>query len=180
MIYAHIHEFLSDVDHRELRASALDQTFHTKDPRGGPDDGDRPGLRAAGICFDWDGFTRFHELAGTAIEEWVEKIDASIMPGHPHWPNDVQLTRTGDGGFFGVHKDAEYPGVTGGIVSYVYYLGDQATFTGGELEFVNGTVVKPVDNSLVIFPGTEPHQVLPVSGATAIRLTINGYYGISS
>lgn len=126
---------------------------------------DRPGLRSAAICKEWDGFAVFL---------------AAARGRHPLFeqpPFEIQATRMGDGESFGAHRDALYGRADDdqGLTTFVYYVGDQASFTGGRL-FVDGEAVEPVDNSLVLFDGLVDHSIELIHGDDARRLTINGDY----
>lgn len=48
------------------------------------------------------------------------------------------------------------------IYNYIIFLNDD--FTGGELEFENGIIIKPKKGSLVYFNNNEKHRVLPCIG----------------
>lgn len=96
------------------------------------------------------------------------------LPSHAR-PHRMQVVKNIAGGFFGKHTDAEYPDMPGRKVGFVYYLGCRDTFTGGELTFAGGSV-EPMDDSLVVLDGSEPHWVTPVVGTDALRLTIAGHF----
>ena len=49
------------------------------------------------------------------------------------------------------------------IHNYIIFLNDD--FTGGELEFENGIIIKPSKGSLVYFNNNERHRVLPCIGS---------------
>lgn len=90
----------------------------------------------------------------------------------------VELTLMQAFGHFQRHVDGDYLETPGPKVSFVYYVGDRTSFTGGELKFKSHTtIVEPADNSLVVFKGDEQaHEVLPVRGEQARRLTVNGWF----
>lgn len=87
------------------------------------------------------------------------------------------------GCFYGWHRDV--PGAHAGepgerVLSFVYYLhSTPKLFSGGELEFQDGTLVSPDNDRLVIFPSEQRHQVRLVEcwapGVTHGRFTINGW-----
>lgn len=149
-------DFLDAETHTALRAAA-DQAAWIRD--------DRPKFRSAAICTEWDGFALF--LARAAER-------------HPIFRRplfEVQLTRMVDGESFGAHQDAQYGAEddSAALTTFVYYLGDKVTFTGGRL-LAGDDAVEPVDNSLVLFDGLAPHSIELIQGLGARRLTINGCY----
>lgn len=125
---------------------------------------DQPNFRKAAICTEWDGFALFFEAASKRLD---------LFDGPPF---EVQLTRMVDGEFLGVHQDAQYGGDDSApLTTFVYYMGDRASFTGGRL-LMGDDAVEPVDNSLVIFDGLANHAIEPLQGRDAQRFTINGCY----
>jgi hypothetical protein len=83
---------------------------------------------------------------------------------------DVELCAQAynDGSAFGLHADATAGGPNWQRrVSGLYYLhGTPKTFSGGDLAIYDGNgrrhLVPPDHNSIVFFPRTSPHEVLPV------------------
>jgi len=108
---------------------------------------------------------------------------------------DVQVTASNDGDFFKVHQDnskVEPVDIHLRELSYVHYFyAEPKSFTGGQLRIYgsengefNGTATKgktivPRQNTLVLFPSSADHEVLPVkcpSGKFAnSRFTVNGW-----
>ena len=70
------------------------------------------------------------------------------------------------GSHFNWHDDA--PGPDGGLVptrriTFTYYMHTEPKlFSGGELEFIDGTTVEPKNNRLVLFHPIQQHRVRPV------------------
>ena len=107
---------------------------------------------------------------------------------------ECQLTAHGDGDFFGVHTDSGGPEVMTRMVSFVYYFAMRPdAFTGGDLRLYDNverdgfyhpaatyTTIEPCDNSVVFFPSTLFHEVLPVrsngAGLDGQRFTVNGWF----
>lgn len=78
------------------------------------------------------------------------------------------------GSYFTWHDDV--PGEDGRIVpsrrlTFVYYLhSDPKMFSGGELEFLDGTTVEPKNNRLCMFHPAQQHRVRPVECWSAALL----------
>ena len=108
--------------------------------------------------------------------------------GRPRWPNWVtsafplgriepQITASNDGDYFRLHQDGG-PDDTREI-SFVYFLhSEPRRFSGGELRILTETV-PPCGDTLVLFPSTSPHEVLPLSLPSRAfadsRFTVNGW-----
>jgi len=109
---------------------------------------------------------------------------------------DVQLTASNDGDFFKVHQDngmVEPLDVLRRELTFVHYFNrEPKAFSGGQLRFydveeglVEGTTEKrlrtimPTQNTLVLFPSSYCHEVLPVKCPTRkfahSRFTANGW-----
>jgi hypothetical protein len=106
-----------------------------------------------------------------------------------------QLTVHGDGDFFSRHVDENHPGTNGSrVITFVYYCNvEPKAFTGGTLrvhgqpEAAAGVLdsyieIEPRANSIVFFPATTSHEVLPVlsdhPGAAGLRWTVNGWFRV--
>jgi hypothetical protein len=108
-----------------------------------------------------------------------------------------QLTAHGDGDFFSRHVDENDPGTNGSrVITFVYYCNlEPKEFSGGELRLqcrqgaddaprtLDAYVeVDPRVNSIVFFPATTSHEVMPVSttadGPTGLRFTVNGWFRV--
>ncbi len=106
---------------------------------------------------------------------------------------DIQLTASNDGDFFKVHQDNSSEEITGREISFVYYFhSEPKAFTGGQLKLYNsqdGAVqqskkrtaqtITPRQNTLVLFPSSYDHEVLPVRCQSRkfvdSRFTVNGW-----
>jgi hypothetical protein len=79
---------------------------------------------------------------------------------------EVTATLHHHGGHFTWHDDV--PGYTGEVVpsrriSFAYYLhAEPKMFSGGELEFLDGTLVEPKNNRVAMFHPVQQHRVRPV------------------
>jgi len=107
-----------------------------------------------------------------------------------------QLTVHTDGDFFTRHLDENNPWTDGcRMITFVYYFSaEPKLFEAGQLRLydtvedgngVSGpadsyTEIEPVANSIVFFPSSTYHEVVPVralgEGPGAIRCTVNGWY----
>lgn len=124
-----------------------------------------------------------HELTGrlrTAAPEWAEKCGIpQFAPGRV----ELELTSSGDGDFFRVHRDDATFGSR--VLSYVcFFHSEPRAFSGGELHLYLGDqrreiVIAPTRGLLVAFRSSLQHEVRSVylsSRALAdSRLTLNGW-----
>jgi excisionase family DNA binding protein len=109
---------------------------------------------------------------------------------------DIQLTASNDGDFFKVHQDnssAEPLDIPLREISYVYYFHTEPkSFSGGQLRLYNShngkvqhsgkrtaETITPRQNTLVLFPSSQDHEVLPVKCPSRkfinSRFTVNGW-----
>src|SRR5690349_734524 len=109
---------------------------------------------------------------------------------------DIQVTASNDGDFFKVHQDnsSEDPvDIHRREVSFVYYFHTEPkAFTGGQLKLYNSQdgevqeakkrtaqTITPRQNTLVLFPSSYDHEVLPVRCPSrkfvSSRFTVNGW-----
>ncbi|HEV7682473.1 MAG TPA: 2OG-Fe(II) oxygenase [Pyrinomonadaceae bacterium] len=109
---------------------------------------------------------------------------------------DVQITASNDGDFFKVHRDnssVEPLDIPLREVTYVYYFHTEPkAFSGGQLSLYNSKdgevensgeqsvkTITPRQNTLVLFPSSYDHEVLPVRCPTGkfadSRFTVNGW-----
>jgi Rps23 Pro-64 3,4-dihydroxylase Tpa1-like proline 4-hydroxylase len=109
---------------------------------------------------------------------------------------DIQVTASNDGDFFKVHQDnssAEPSDIPRREISYVYYFhSEPKAFSGGQLKLYNSQngevkhskkktaeTITPRQNTLVLFPSSYDHEVLPVRCPSRkfinSRFTINGW-----
>lgn len=104
---------------------------------------------------------------------------------------DMQLTRHGDGDHLSLHSDCG-PGSPRRRLTYVYYFHRQPRgFQGGDLlmpdddragsrmAVLRYTRLRPIHNSMVLFPSERPHEVTRVSCASPDpldgRLAVHGW-----
>lgn len=109
---------------------------------------------------------------------------------------DIQVTASNDGDFFKVHQDnsSEDPvDINRRELSFVYYFyAEPKAFTGGQLKLYNSQdgdvqpakkriaqTITPRQNSIVLFPSSYDHEVLPVRCPSrkfaSSRFTVNGW-----
>jgi Rps23 Pro-64 3,4-dihydroxylase Tpa1-like proline 4-hydroxylase len=194
--HLHLDGFLTGDEHDELlefvRAHEPDLITSTVNPAGSTDYEVDPGYRRSRVLYD---------LAGVRAA-----FDARLEALLPHLRKELglgwfsldrieaQLTAHGDGDFFGVHTDSGGPEVATRMVTFVYYFAMRpGAFTGGELRIYDNVerdgfyhpadtfiTVAPRDNSIVFFPSTSFHEVLPVAtageGLDHQRFTVNGWF----
>lgn len=110
---------------------------------------------------------------------------------------DIQVTASNDRDFFKVHNDNGHndpPEIPRREISFVHYFNaEPKAFTGGHLRFYNSQdgliessddrrvrTIIPRQNTLVLFPSSYSHEVLPVSCPTGkfahSRFTANGWF----
>lgn len=98
---------------------------------------------------------------------------------------ESQVTAHANGDYFKIHTDKNDQHCSHRVISYVYYFHIKPkSFEGGELalysdcEKSNRVLITPDNNTLVCFPSTTWHEVLPVAGNSAFdscRFTVNGW-----
>lgn len=144
-------------------------------------DVDRDGRRPnTSVCIDkyWDGFEYFWDLAGEKLlevgdEVWPEAMTERAIKA-------IELTRMTEGAYFAAHNDAPSHDPYAPVFTFLYYIGDADSFTGGEHFHQGGNnkveLYEPKDNCLMMYRGTDIHGVLPIMGKSAVRYTINGYF----
>ena len=109
---------------------------------------------------------------------------------------DIQVTASNDRDFFKVHNDNGHddpPDIPRREISFVHYFNSEPkAFTGGHLRFYDSQdgliessderrvrTIIPRQNTLVLFPSSYSHEVLPVSCPTGkfahSRFTANGW-----
>jgi excisionase family DNA binding protein len=110
---------------------------------------------------------------------------------------DIQITASNDGDFFKVHQDnskVEPEDISRRVVSFVHYFNSEPkAFTGGQLRFYDADdgviesskekrmmTITPSQNTLVLFPSSYSHEVLPVRCPSRkfanSRFTANGWF----
>jgi Rps23 Pro-64 3,4-dihydroxylase Tpa1-like proline 4-hydroxylase len=120
------------------------------------------------------------------------------LPKEEELTFECQITAHTDGGYYVVHNDNSDPTTKHRLFSYVFYFKlDGAEFFGGDLKLyadlrasvreasdLDYLLIKPDDNSLVVFPSNIPHEVMltrvPSGRFTDSRFTVNGWVGTST
>jgi hypothetical protein len=160
----------------------------------GSDDGARDDtFRRSRVDMDLDGIWPLFEDHLTGLLPHVRKeldIDRFELGAI-----ERQLTVHGEGDFFSRHVDENHPGTNDSrAITFVYYCHHEPkAFSGGELR-LHGRAderagaldcyvdIEPRPNSIVFFPATTSHEVMPVSsaaaGPTGLRFTVNGWFRV--
>ena len=192
----HLDDFLTTQEHAELRQFVRDHeadlVTSTVNPAGRTDYAVDNDFRRSRVLYDIDKISPMFSTRLEALLPHVRKevdLDWFILDRI-----ESQLTAHGDGDFFGVHTDSGAPDVLTRIVSFVYYFALRPdAFTGGNLRVYDNverdgfyhpadtfTTIEPRDNSIVFFPSTLFHEVLPVQtdgdGLDDQRFTVNGWF----
>jgi len=118
---------------------------------------------------------RAAQIAGEAIMR-SEEIRNFVFPKRVAAP---LLARYDAGMTYGVHADSAFLPVPGGPlrsdVSGTLWLGDPASYEGGELRIHLGTeavTIKGEPGSMILYPSTTLHEVTPVrSGQRLVAIT---------
>jgi hypothetical protein len=167
-----INNFLDKQTHQYLRELCDDAHFNAKN------DVNRSGLRPnAEVCLDFAGFDTFWSWASGLLLD-TGNLDLPEAMTEKKWRH-IELTRMRDGSYFATHNDAPAHNPYAPCFTFLYFIGDRKTFTGGEhFHFVDDSpLVMPLaDNTLLMYNGSDLHGVLPIEGVRANRLTINGYF----
>ena len=160
----------------------------------GPDSASDPSYRKSLVLYNLGEYTsmikdRLLNLLPTALTTF----DREAFPiSHL----DIQLTASNHGDFFKVHQDnsSEDPvDIHRREISFVYYFHTEPkSFTGGQLKLYNSEngevqqskkqtaqTITPRQNTLVLFPSSYDHEVLPVRCPSrkfvSSRFTVNGW-----
>lgn len=134
--------------------------------------------RSSTVCFDFP-FSLMQMELGQILEPALQSL--SMLP-FPIEGVEFQMTASGDGDFYKLHRDNGDESCANRILTFCYYCSrSPIPFTGGEL-VVHGherVVVQPEPNSLVIFASSHEHEVLSVSSSGQwedSRFTVNGWF----
>lgn len=135
----------------------------------------------------------FRSLMADRVRQALPEVLARLeLPTFPVDEVEVQLTRTGHGGFFRMHTDNDHNALSGRVVTFVYFCHrTPKRFGGGELclydtvrldgQVTTGSarVVVPEQNMAVFFPSALMHEVKPVDCSARRfgdgRFTLNGW-----
>lgn len=129
----------------------------------------------------------FLEHLKGALEPAMSRLG---MKPFPIGDIEIQVTASGDGDFYRMHRDADSRSTR--ILTFVYFFHlEPRGFSGGELRIfddrrVSGHahadsshLVSPRQDTLVLFPSRSPHELLPVRVPSQRfsdhRFTINGW-----
>lgn len=191
-------DFLTKSELRRLTKYVLtheaDFTASTVIPDGVPDPASDPSYRKSRVLYELEEY-------GTLVKDRLldllpEALKAFNREAFPLDKIDTQITASNDGDFFKVHQDnssIEPWDIPLRELSFVHYFhSEPKAFSGGQLRIYdseNGAVrnsekrrartITPRQNTLVLFPSSYDHEVLPVRCPTArfanSRFTVNGW-----
>lgn len=173
MTVVRFENFLSKHYHEHLRWLCDKAVFDATN------DVDRSGLRPnAEACLEWDGFDLFGLQALTTLWRFGDEMWPEAMTQRS-WRH-IELTRMYEGSYFAQHNDAPAHDPYAPVFTFLYYIGDDDSFDGGEHFHRNEDgridLYPATDNCLMMYRGTDIHGVLPLIGECATRYTINGYF----
>lgn len=120
----------------------------------------------------------------------VPAVDRLGMPGFEVGRIELQVTASGDGDYYRMHRDTDAQSTR--ELSFVYFFHQEPrSFSGGELRLFddrgvserayadNSQLLSPRQDMLVIFPSYLPHELLPVRVPSKefadSRFTLNGW-----
>lgn len=187
-----LREFLTQRELAELREYTLGresdfESSYVVAPGGG-EQFVQPEHRRSRVLFDAG---RFGSLLSDRVVFYLPFIRRRLrLPSFRVSAREVQITASNDRDFFGLHSDNSEPPYENRELSFVlYYHHEPKPFGGGELRLYRPPtgpntpaeceVVTPEANSVVVFPSSLLHEVLPIacpSGAFAdSRFTLNGW-----
>lgn len=186
---------------RELRGLAKYVLTHERDftpstviPDGVPEAATDPSYRKSRVLYDLGEY-------GSLIQDRLLAILPEVLrvlnrEAFPISHIDTQITASNDGDFFKVHRDnssAEPLDIPLRELSYVHYFhSEPKAFGGGQLRIYDSEdgevqnseqrrtkTIMPRQNTLVLFPSSYDHEVLPVKCPTRkfvnSRFTVNGW-----
>lgn len=192
-------DFLTKKDLRGLTRYVLkhesDFTESTVVPDGVPEGANDPSYRKSRVLYELGEY-------GTLIQDRLLALLPDVLrtfnrEAFPLSHIDVQITASNDGDFFKVHQDNSFVEpleVSLREVSFVHYFNfEPKAFSGGQLRFYESedgevqrsverptTTVTPRQNTLVFFPSSYNHEVLPVRCPSRkfrnSRFTVNGWF----
>jgi SM-20-related protein len=192
-------DFLTKTELRGLTRYVLqhesDFTESTVVPDGVPEGANDPSYRKSRVLYELGEY-------GTLIQDRLLALLPDVLrtfnrEAFPLSHIDVQITASNDGDFFKVHQDNSFVEpleVSLRELSFVHYFNfEPKAFSGGQLRFyesedgeVQSSVERPTrtitprQNTLVFFPSTYNHEVLPVRCPTRkfrnSRFTVNGWF----
>jgi len=168
-----------------------DFTPSTVIPHEGSDGASDPSYRKSLVLYNMGEYTSLiQDRLYALLPEVLAAFERKPFP-ISHF--DIQLTASNDGDFFKVHQDNSSVDIAQREISFVYYFhSEPKAFTGGQLKLYNsqnGAVqhsrkrtaetITPRQNTLVLFPSSYDHEVLPVRCPSRkfinSRFTVNGW-----
>lgn len=139
-----------------------------------------------------DQLGEFEALFKERIKEVLSPVLARLkLPAFPLGRIEIQITASGDGDYFRMHRDGDDTSTR--ELSFVYFLHrEPRRFSGGELRLFDnervGDKLVPTDRSqtlsprqdtIVFFPSRDEHEILPVRVPSKAfgdsRFTVNGW-----
>src|SRR4030095_5332328 len=180
---------------RYVRKHESDFTASTVVPDGVPEGANDPSYRKSRVLYELGEY-------GTLIQDRLLALLPEVLrtfkrEAFPLSHIDVQITASNDGDFFKVHQDnslVDPLDVSLRELSFVHYFNSEPkAFSGGQLRFYeseDGEVqgleerptrtITPRQNTLVFFPSSHNHEVLPVKCTSRkfrnSRFTVNGWF----
>ncbi len=160
----------------------------------GPDSASDPSYRKSLVLYNLGEYTSM--IQDRLLDLLPKVLTAFERESFPISHFDIQVTASNDGDFFKVHQDnsSEDPvDIHRREVSFVYYFHNEPkAFTGGQLKLYNSQdgevqqskkktaqTITPQQNTLVLFPSSYDHEVLPVRCPSrkfvSSRFTVNGW-----
>jgi Rps23 Pro-64 3,4-dihydroxylase Tpa1-like proline 4-hydroxylase len=160
----------------------------------GPDSSSDPSYRKSMVLYNLGEYTSM--IQDRLLNLLPRVLTTFERESFPISHFDIQLTASNDGDFFKVHQDnsSEDPvDIHRREVSFVYYFHTEPkAFTGGQLKLYNSQdgevqqskkktaqTITPQQNTLVLFPSSYDHEVLPVRCPSrkfvSSRFTVNGW-----
>jgi SM-20-related protein len=191
-----LEEFLAPHEVTMLRnyAQAREADFVPSEVLDGHEDGHQDEqVRRSRVLYDVDDIHPFVTDRVMALYSWVlprlgmEPFEVSQL--------ELQVTSSNDGEWFKAHRDSGAGPVETRTLTFVYYCHrEPRTFSGGELRMfgpadgqdvddselqARALTLAPPQNSIVFFPSSYLHEVMPVSCSSGTfedsRLTVNGW-----
>jgi len=180
---------------RYVLAHEPDFTDSSVIPEGLPEGTNDPSYRKSRVLYDLGEY-------GTLIQQRLISLLPDALQLFKSEPFDlshidIQITASNDGDFFKVHQDNSHidpPDIPRRQISFVHYFNSEPkAFTGGHLGFYDAEdgriessddrrvrTIIPSQNTLVLFPSSYSHEVLPVKCRTGkfahSRFTANGWF----
>jgi excisionase family DNA binding protein len=192
------HDFLTKQELRRLSSYVFEHesnfTASTVIAQDEPDGESDPTYRKSLVLYDLGDYSTLIKDRLFALLPRV--LEAFHHEAFPIADVDVQVTASNDGDFFKVHQDnsaVEPVDIPLREISYVYYFhSEPKAFTGGQLKLYNSqngevqsakkriaATITPRQNTLVLFPSSYDHEVLPVRCPSRkfinSRFTVNGW-----